>query len=296
MVYNARSGALLAQTGQSPEDWLVEVFGRRGVTAQLCAFAPDTIAADVRRLVAAEPDAVIVAGGDGTVASVAQHMLGSEVPLGVLPAGTMNVLARDLGVPDDLEGAIAALLTAPVDRIDVATVNDRPFLNSSTLAMMPHLGRLRERARGRLGLSAVRLLGGALRLVRRYPRMRLTIVIDGREHQARTRAAVVSCNPLAAGPAPIPGRPRLDTGRLAVYVAHDRTNWDLLAVAAKLMRGTWQQDERVQVYEGKTVEVISPGLGLTSVMSDGEVVQLTTPLRYEIQPRALAVLAPGAAR
>ncbi|HZM77082.1 MAG TPA: hypothetical protein VFC19_15215 [Candidatus Limnocylindrales bacterium] len=54
--------------------------------------------------------------------------------------------------------------------IDVATVNGQPYLCSSTLAMMPHLGRLRERARGRLGLGALRLLGRALRLVRRYPR------------------------------------------------------------------------------------------------------------------------------
>ena len=295
MVYNARSGALLAGAEGSAEEQLAELFARGGVIARPRAFDPHTLAADLRELLAGAPDALFVAGGDGTVRSIAEHMLGTDVPLGILPAGTMNVLARDLGVPGDLEGAVEALLAAPVDRIDVATVNGQPFLCSSTLAMMPHLGRLRERARGRIGLGVLRLLGRALRLVWRYPRMRLTIVVDGQEYQVRTRAVVVSCNPLAAGPPPMPGRQRLDAGRLAVYVARDRTNWDLIAVAAKLFHGSWQQDKRIRTYVGKTVQVRSSRLALMSVMSDGEIAQLSTPLHYEIQPRALAVLAPRVA-
>jgi diacylglycerol kinase family enzyme len=292
VLYNARSGALLARAERSPEQELTELFSRRDVAANLRAFDPQTLAADVRELLADEPDALIVAGGDGTVRAAAERILGTDVPLGILPAGTMNVLARDLGVPDDLDRAVEALLAAPVDRIDVATVNGVPFLCSSALAMMPHLGRLRERARGRRGLGTVRMLGRALRLVRRYPRMRLTIVVDGHEYDVRTSAAVVSCNPLAAGPPPMPGRERLDAGRLAVYVTHDRTNWDLVAVATKLFHGGWQQDKRIRTYEGTTVEVRSSKLSLMSVMSDGEIAQLPMPLRYEIQPRALAVLAP----
>lgn len=292
VVYNERSGALLTRAKESAEEHLTELFGRRGVAAELRAFDPETIAADLRELMAGEPDALVVAGGDGTVRAVAERLLGSDVPLGILPAGTMNVLARDLGVPTDLDRAVEALLAAPVGRIDVATVNGAPFLCSSTLAMMPHLGRIRERARGQAGLGTVRLLGRALRLVRRYPRMRLTIVVDGQEHVARTRAVVVSCNPLAAGPSPMPGRDRLDAGTLAAYVTHDRTNWDLIAVTTKLFHGTWQQDERIRAYEGTTVEVRSSTLALMSVMSDGEIAQLSMPLRYEIQPRALAVLAP----
>jgi diacylglycerol kinase family enzyme len=295
VVYNARSGALLTGVAQSWEDQLTELFSRRDVAIELRAFDPHTLAADTRELLAGEPDALIVAGGDGTVRAVAERMLGSDVPLGVLPAGTMNVLARDLGVPNDLDQAVEALLDAPVDRIDVATVNGQAFLCSSTLAMMPHLGRLRERARGQRGLGALRPLGAAVRLVRRYPRMRLTIVVDDHRYEARTRAAVVSCNPLAAGPPPMPGRDRLDAGRLAVYVTHDRTNWDLVAVATKLFHGSWQQDARIRAYEGTTVQVSSSNLALMSVMSDGEIAQLSMPLRYEIQPRALAVLAPKVA-
>ncbi|HZM77083.1 MAG TPA: hypothetical protein VFC19_15220 [Candidatus Limnocylindrales bacterium] len=125
--------------------------------------------------------------------------------------------------------------------------------------------------------------------------MRLTIVVDEQEYQARTRAVVVSCNPLAGGPPPIPGRRRLEIGRLAVYTMRDRTNWDLIAVAAKLLEGSWQRDKRIRVYEGKSVQIRSSKLALMSVMSDGEIAQLSLPLHYEILPRALAVLAPRAA-
>ncbi|GAA1500927.1 diacylglycerol kinase family protein [Dactylosporangium maewongense] len=290
VVYNGRSGAFLG--GDPPEERLVRRFGESGVTAQVRAFAPETLAADVEELLKGEPDAVFVAGGDGTVRAVAERMLGGDVPLGVLPAGTMNVLARDLGVPDDLDRAVGALLAAPVRRIDVATVNGVPFLCSSTLAMMPHLGRLREHARGRRGAGTVRLLGRGWRLLRRYPRLRLTIDVDGRVYEARTRAVVVSCNPLDAGPAPMPGRQRLDAGTLAVYVTDDRTGWDLLRVAGKLVRGTWQRDPGVHTYIGETVRVKTPALAMMSVMSDGEIAQLTVPLHYELRRRALAVLAP----
>ncbi|MDR7275258.1 diacylglycerol/lipid kinase family protein [Catenuloplanes atrovinosus] len=294
VVYNARSGALLARAEASPEEQLTELFAARGVTAELRAFEPGTLRIDVGELLSGEPDALVVAGGDGTVRSVAEQLMGGDVPLGILPLGTMNLLARDLGVPDDLESAVDALLAAPVDRIDVATVNGSPYLHSSMLAMLPHLGRIRERVRGQR-LGAVRLADRALRLIRRYPRMELAIAVDGEEHLTRTRAVVVSCNPLAAGPAPIPGRERLDAGRLAVYVTRERSSWDLVEVVAKLFNGGWRHDERIRVYEGKTVEVRSSRLALMSVMSDGENAQLATPLRYEIRPRALAVLAPGAA-
>ena len=294
MVYNARSGALLARAEASPADQLTELFARRGVHAELCAFEPGTLRLDVEGLLAGEPDALIVAGGDGTVRALAEQLIGGDVPLGILPLGTMNLLARDLGVPADLDAAVDALLAAPVDRIDVATVNGSPFLHSSMLAMLPHLGRIRERVRGQR-LGAVRLIDRAVRLIRRYPRMELTVSVDGEDHLTRTRAVVVSCNALAAGPAPIPGRERLDGGRIAVYVTKERNSWDLIEVVAQLFNGGWQQDERIRAYEGKTVEVRSSRLALMSVMSDGENAQLATPLRYEIRPRALAVLAPGAA-
>lgn len=292
VVYNPHAGTLRA--GSSSEERVAALLSERGVSPHLHAFAPGTVAEDVRGLLAAGPDALIVAGGDGTVRTVAACLTGSDVPLGILPTGTMNVLARDLGLPTGLEAAVEAVLRAQPQKIDVATVNGELFLCSSTLAMMPHLGRLRERARGGFGWQTMSLLGRGVRILWRYPRMRLTIVVNGTDHEVRTRAVVVTCNPLSAGPSAGLGRPRLDGGVLAVYVAQDRTNWDLLAVAAKLLDGSWQRDKRLHAYQGQTVQVRSPALTMTSVMSDGEIGQLDLPLTYEIQPRALTILKPRA--
>jgi diacylglycerol kinase family enzyme len=182
VVYNPRSGALLARAEDDPGEQLRKIFAEKGVPAEFRAFSHETIGADVRELLQGNPDALIVAGGDGTVSTIAERLLGGEVPLGVLPGGTMNVLAHDLGVPKELDQAVDALLDAPVHHIDVGLVNDRPFLCGSSLAMMPHLGRLRERARGQVGLAAMRFAGRFLRMLWRYPRMRLTIVVGGREY------------------------------------------------------------------------------------------------------------------
>jgi diacylglycerol kinase family enzyme len=294
VVFNKRSGALGAESAQPLEDSLSKLFTRRGVAPVLRAFDPATVRDDVHALLAGRPEALIVAGGDGTVRSVAEHTMRSEVPLGVLPAGTMNVLARDLGVPNDIEKALDAVLTAPVHRIDVARVNGELFLCSSALAMVPHLGRVRESARGAIGLRWLHVWARGLRIWRRYPRIRMRLVVDGREHVVRSRAVVVSNNPLSSRPAPLPRRDRLDTGRLVVYVVRDPSEWDLLGAAAEALEGSWQAGRLLRRYEGRSVQVFAPRLSLMSVMSDGEVAQLAMPLRYDIQPRALAVLAPHA--
>lgn len=296
VLYNVHAGASSPGAGQPLEQRLAEVFTRRGLEPVLRAVEPATVCDDVRTLLAEAPDAVVVAGGDGSVTLVAEHMLQSEVPLGVLPTGTMNLLAHDLGVPEELEAALDAMLTAPVQRMDVARVNGQLFLCSSALAMMPHLGRVRERARGASALPLLQFLARAAAICRRYPRTRLRIVVDGAEHVVRTRAVVVSNNPLSPRSAPLPARDSLDTGRLAVYISQDRTRWDLVGIAAKLIDGSWPADKRIRKLQGRTVQVTSSQLGLISVMSDGEVDQLAMPLRYDIQAQALAVLTPRANR
>ena len=290
VIVNDRSG----QPGEPVGERLAKLLGEHGVDFELHEFDPGSVGQTVLSALAYEPDAVLVAGGDGTVTSVAQHLVGRDVPMGVLPQGTMNVLARDLGVPVPLDEAVAAVLDAPCHAIDVARVNDRVFLCSTVLAVLPHLGRIRERAREAPGHTFPQLVARTLQTLGRYPRMRLALEVDGERWDVRTRAVVVSNNPLQAGPAPMPGRGRLDTGKLAVYVARDRTRWDLAGIATKVMMGSWQQAKRLRTYKGESVRIDFAGLGMMSVMTDGEVVQLTLPLRFELAPRSLPVLMPGA--
>lgn len=290
VIYNERSG----QQGQPVSAQLKDLLAEQGVEFELHEFDPGRVGALVLGVLDSSPDAVLAAGGDGTVTSVAQHLVGTSVPLGVLPMGTMNVLARDLGVPEKLDEAVPAVLSAPTHSIDVARVNDRLFLCSTVLAVLPHLGRIRERARSAPGHTVLQLVARTFQTLRTYPRMRLSLTVDGTSHEVRTRAVVVSNNPLSEGPAPMPGRGQLDTGKLAVYVARDRTRWDLAGIATKVMLGSWKQAKRLRMYDGESVRIDFDGLGMMSVMTDGEVIQLTLPLQFELAPRALAVLMPGA--
>lgn len=293
VVCNVHAGSGAAEAEPSLDQQITALLAARGIGSTFRAFDPTSVGDDVSALVAEAPDALIVAGGDGTVRSVAAEMIGGTVPLGVLPTGTMNMLATDLGVPTQLESALDAVLGAPTVRIDAARVNGQVFLCAAALAVLPHLGRIRERVRDTRGLPILGLLARGVRMLRRFPRMLLRLEIDGRTHIVRTRAVVVSNNPLSAGPGSAPGRDLLDTGRLAVYVTNDRTQWDLFGIAAKLIDGTWQNSQRIRVLLGHSVRVSTPGLSMMSVMVDGEVIQMDLPLHFAIEPSALIVLAPG---
>ena len=291
MVYNPRSGAL-AKGGGSIEDRVTTLFRRRGIFPAVRPFRPSTVPEDVRGLLDDRPEALIVVGGDGTVRTVAACLLGGDVPLGILPAGTMNVLARDLGIPENGELALDALLRAPTRTIDVAQVNGRLFLCSSALAMMPHLGRIRERARDAMGWSLLRQWNHGLRILSRYPRQSFRITVDRQQHTVRTRALMISNNPLSRRAAALVERDRLDTGWLVVYTLRDRTIWDLVHLASKVLDGSWQGDRRIRSYRGRQVRVQLLGQSSASVMSDGEIERIATPLDYDMRPRALTVLAP----
>src|SRR5919107_358211 len=102
-----------------------------------------------RRAVERGTSGLIAAGGDGTVNTLANVAIEADVPLGVLPQGTLNHFAKDLGMPTDLDGALAVVLAGHTRRVDVGEVCGRIFVNNSSLGVYPRIVRLRERFGGR---------------------------------------------------------------------------------------------------------------------------------------------------
>lgn len=96
---------------------------------------------------------IVAGGGDGTLNAVARALVGTEVAFGVLPLGTYNHFAKDVGIPLGLEGAVEVLLRGKVHAIDVGEVNGHHFLNNSAIGLYPHLVELRERQRRLLGIG-----------------------------------------------------------------------------------------------------------------------------------------------
>lgn len=296
IISNPRSGP--GPRGEPLATTLARVLSERGDSPREIAFEPGgRDPARWRRqlddALAGGAERVFVLGGDGTVLAVAAALLGGDVPLGIVPLGTANLLARDLAIPLDPLRAIAALVDGEVRRIDVARVNGHPFLCASMLGIATALALARERARGGGALAvAWRVLRKALAMLRRYPYRRVRLELDGTAVTLRTRTMVITNNPVAPEPALYPRRPRLDDGTLGVYGVCEGPVWELPRLALRLVNGTWPDDPLIFHHLANRVAIHGRRRWRVTVLTDGERVRLRLPLRYEVLPAALPVLAP----
>ena len=135
-----------AGTEGSPQGSLLQqLFDEAGMSVEIRTTERETIAAAAQAAVAESPDVVVAAGGDGTVSVVAAAILGSAVTLGVLPLGTLNHFAKDIGVGPDLPAAVRVIAAGHVQNLDVGQVNGQPFINNSSIGLYPHMVNHRHR-------------------------------------------------------------------------------------------------------------------------------------------------------
>jgi diacylglycerol kinase family enzyme len=238
-------------------------------------------------------EALVVAGGDGTMACAAAVMAERHLPLGVLPLGTMNLLAKDLAIPLDLDGAIAVLRAGATRHIDLGDVNGHVFLTSSQLGITARMARHREAQRGAVDRrGAARFVGGLWRHLGRYPRLSLDVGLDGgATERERLRLVTIVNNDFAERAGEILVREPLDGGRLTLYRLRRLSVWSTLRLAAGMMAGDWHRLPGLERDDVGSVE-IGAGTRALRVMNDGEVRLIEQPLRYTVRPKALAVIAP----
>ena len=254
---------------------------------------PADLADAVHRSWATGPRAVVIAGGDGTVNCAAGAAAGTDVVLGVLPMGTFNHFAKDLGLPTGVDEAIDALVAAEVAAVDVGEVNGRVFVNNSVLGLYPDLVAVRDDLRQQRGWGKVRAAPvAAAAVLHRFPVHRLDLRGPGfRRPRVRTPLLFVGNGVFSTDGIGTPTRIDLTDGVLGVAVSRAVSRWGLVrSMGRALVRGT----EGVREVD----EVALPELDVdlrapkVRVALDGEVLELGTPLRYRIRPGALRVLAP----
>lgn len=241
--------------------------------------------------------AVAVAGGDGTLNCAAGMLAGSGVALGILPLGTLNLLAKDLGIPLDLDGAIAVLAAGQTRAVDVGRVNGHVFLINSVLGMPARMVRHREAFRGRrLGIPALlRLSAAVLRHLGPYPRLSAVLSGGGRRTRLRVRLLAVVNNDYAEGPGKILERSQVDGGELTLYIARRLSPWRLARLALGFGLGRWRDEPGLERRAAARF-VVSARRRALRVMNDGEVRLIAPPLRYRLMPRALTVIVPEPVR
>jgi diacylglycerol kinase family enzyme len=292
VILNATSGGLIGRDAAATGAHVVARFAQAGVTATVeIAEGPEIGRAIARaRDGQPRPDAVVVGGGDGTIAHAAALLASNGPPLGIVPLGTLNLLARDLHIPTTLDDAIRVLAGAKPRPIDLGDANGMPFCCMATLGLVPMLGRVRERQRGAGPFVAwPRLAGASLRAFYWDPKLALTLDAGTGARAYRTRAMGISVG--AFQPGRFMQRASLDQGHLVAYAVRHRSRWALLRFILDLATGRWHEDPELDIVPGTQLTVQSPRKRL-AVMFDGELVRMHTPLVFRVRPRALTVLAP----
>jgi YegS/Rv2252/BmrU family lipid kinase len=235
---------------------------------------------------------VIVGGGDGTVSAAASALAGTDTMLGILPLGTLNHFARDLGLPADLAEAAKAIAAGNERRVDVAEMNGRVFINNSAIGLYPLMVVDRDAQQERLGRSKrLAMLVASLRTLLRFNHQRLTLTVNDQQAKVETPLLFVGNNDYRIDIGAPGQRERLDEGRLFVLVMRKKTRRGFVAASIRALLGRSRRDDMVTV-DGVERLRVSSSRSILAVSLDGEVVRAQPPLDYAIRKQALRVIGP----
>lgn len=234
---------------------------------------------------------VVAAGGDGTVNAVATAVVDTDKILGILPLGTLNHFARDLNIPFDLEAAAQTIIDGHTTEIDIAEVNNRIFLNNSSLGLYPLIVREREKHQ-RLGYRKwPAFFWATIQALRRYPFLDVRLRVNGELFDRLTPFVFVGNNEYAMDLLNIGVRDRLDRGVLSIYITNRTSRLRLITLALRAVFGRLRNDKDFLALRSNEVKILT-GRKRLRVAFDGEIQWMQTPLQYRVRSHALRVIVP----
>jgi len=290
IVLNAAAGSLAARDGVETE--LRDLFHAVGRDAEIVPVRPGQNPTEAARDASSQAAIVVAAGGDGTVSSVAAGIIDSPAALGVLPLGTLNHFAKDVHIPLDLREAVAVIAAGHIGTVDVGTVNDRLFINNSSIGVYPDIVQEREALRQRGHRKWPAMAIATMRVLRRYPGMTVRIEVAAQVRNWRTPFVVVGNNEYAIDGLRVGARARLDAGMLFVYVSPRTRTRDLPVLLAKALAGRASRSGAFEIIAAAAATIDTRRARYIPVATDGEVATLRTPLLYRSHPGALRVVLP----
>lgn len=252
----------------------------------------DKLSQQAEAAVAEGAKLVVAGGGDGTISAVAGALAGSDTRLGILPLGTLNHFARDLGIPFDPDAAARLIAQGRDRRVDVAEVNGRVFINNSAVGLYPLMVRDREAQRSKLGRSKRWAMAvAAVRTLLRFSSQRLVLTVNKERARVDTPLLFVGNN---AYRLEMPGagtRERLDGGELCVVLLRRKSRFGFCSAVARALVGRDRTTDLEHMDGVRQLKVDSPHASL-AISVDGETERFEPPLVYRIRPGALRVIAP----
>ncbi|MGB8644805.1 MAG: diacylglycerol kinase family protein [Anaerolineae bacterium] len=290
LIYNPKSGS----NGKDAYslDMLVGALRAHGIRAEVAVKSSGKAARKAAKTAADQKQAlVIAAGGDGTIEDVAAQLVGAKTVLGILPVGTMNNLARSLGIPLDLDHACALLGAGITRQIDVGCVitEEKPereyFLETAGLGLTALVFPASEAAkRGQLGI-----LPRALAKLFAYKPCPVQIELDdGETIDANSQLVTVSNAPLMGLNFLIAPEARMDDGLLDIAVYDGMSKTDLLDYFLAISNGKRTNNPRVRLYRARKIQMRS--MQSAPILSDMNTISARKVLNIEIIPQGLSVV------
>jgi diacylglycerol kinase family enzyme len=296
VLLNAAAGSVDSEESVQQVDRVLAAFRAAGVDAVVCAVEPLGLPAAVETAARSNTDVVVLGGGDGTLNCGLAALAGGDKPLGILPLGTLNHFAKDLGIPIDLDEAVGTVVAGHVRTVDLGEVNGHLFLNNSSLGIYPEVVREREEIRHHGIVSKWAAMARAvIDQLRRFPMVTVTLHLPERKLRVTSPLIFVGNNRYEMKLLRVGRRSHLDRGELFLYVARAHSRLGFLALAVRALLGRLDPEKDFVSVGLPDVEVATSWRRRLRVALDGEVMRLSPPLRYRVRPRALRVLTPPVA-
>ncbi len=296
LILNQGAGAVTGERADVTPETLRAAFAAGGADVAVQLTSPAQLEAAVRAAAARRPEAIIVGGGDGTISTTAACLAGTPIALGVLPLGTLNHFARDLGLPAAWREAATALATGTMRQVDVGEVNGTVFINNCSIGSYPEAVRRREILRREHGRGKwVAMAMASATVFRRLRRVRVRIELPDTVLTLRTPFVFIGNNRYSGHLLSYSLRPRLDEAQLSIYTTRARRHLTLLRLTWQSLVHSIDLADALEVHTAREAVITSLTGQPLPVAVDGELVNLTPPLRFRIRPGALRVIAPSLA-
>lgn len=233
-------------------------------------------------------DLVIIGGGDGTLNAAADALVETQLPLGILPLGTANDLARTLGIPDSLPEACKIIAQGQLRRIDLGWVNGKHFFNVASMGLSVQITeRLTKETKRRWGVFAYAIT--ALQALWKARPFRAEIRIEGESIRVKTVQIAVGNGRYYGGGMAVAHDATIDDRRLDLYSLELKHWWQIIALLPAMRGGRHTAFPGVRALRGQKIQVYTSKP--RPINTDGEITTYT-PADFRVIPQALAVLVP----
>jgi diacylglycerol kinase family enzyme len=294
LLLNVHSGTVRDIGAKVIEDKFVNSFEAAGHEATIHHFSSGDLIEALKSCASSGCDGIVMCGGDGSVSAAASVLAETDVALGVLPGGTMNLYARSLGMPLDVIEAIEALASAKIHKADVGCADGRIFVHQFATGFQTRAVRLREKMK--FGSKFSKMLASTkaiLSVTTNPPVYKLEMSLDDGEFQP-VKSSLFGVTNNVFGVGHLPYADEIDGGKLGIYFSEPLSRSGAIKIIRDSILGMLHDNEFVSTGQAERVVLRFPKLKKSDqAVIDGELIKLKKQVEIKIMKKALRVMVPA---